>query len=296
MHMAYTTNPHLPRLRMKTANLVLRSRWSVRKAARYTGVHPGTVTKWVKKARILRGNTIPTCSSRPHSHPNSLDSRVVERIVAIRRKRGRCAEVVHQHMINEGYTVSVSSVKRTLERHLLIKKRSPWKRYHAPMERPYVVQPGDLVEIDTIHIGPHRPGRLYVYTLLDVFSRWAWAEVGFRINTHRSIVFVAGAHENAPFRFRTLQSDHGSEFSTYFTEHMNIRGWTHRHTRVRKPNDNAHIERFNRTIQEECLTKIPQTLKSYQKEISEYLHYYNYERLHLGLRLKTPMKCFQGID
>jgi len=25
-----------------------------------------------------------------------------------------------------------------------------------------------------------------------------------------------------------------------------------RHTRLGKPNDNAHIERFNRTIQEEC--------------------------------------------
>lgn len=25
-----------------------------------------------------------------------------------------------------------------------------------------------------------------------------------------------------------------------------------RHTRLGRPNDNAHIERFNRTIQEEC--------------------------------------------
>ncbi|HCU47457.1 TPA: hypothetical protein DIC39_00105, partial [Patescibacteria group bacterium] len=54
--------------------------------------------------------------------------------------------------------------------------------------------------------------------------------------------------------------------------------------------------RFNRTIQEECLNKIPQTLRVFRKEIPEYLHYYNTERLHLGLNLKTPIECVQAID
>ena len=156
------------------------------------------------------------------------------------------------------------------------------------MERPYVALPGDLVEVDTIHIGPHRPGRLYIYTLVDVYSRWAWATVALRINTRHSIRFVAAAQKLAPFRFSMIQSDHGQEFSTYFTENIQVTGVVHRHSRVRQPNDNAHLERFNRTIQEECLNRIPETLKSYQKEIPEYLHYYNNERLHLGLNLKTP--------
>ena len=38
--MSYTTNPYLPRLRMQTANLVIKDRWSVRQVARHTGVNP----------------------------------------------------------------------------------------------------------------------------------------------------------------------------------------------------------------------------------------------------------------
>lgn len=293
MYMAYTTNPYLPRLRKKTVDLVL-SGWSIRRAARHVDVEPSTVSRWVKKIGWANVLTIPTLSSRPHHHPHSLSQNVVEKIIDIRKERGRCAEVVHRQVSEAGYSVSLSSVKRTLDRLGYTKKRSPWKRYHTPMDRPYVALPGDLVELDTIHIGPYRPGRLYVYTLLDVFSRWAWAQAVLRINTHLSLRFVHEAQTQAQFGFSTLQSDHGQEFSTYFTENIQVRGVTHRHSRVRQPNDNAHLERFNRTIQEECLNIIPQTLKSYQKEIPEYIRYYNNERLHLGLGLKTPRQVLRS--
>ncbi|MCL5017528.1 MAG: integrase core domain-containing protein, partial [Patescibacteria group bacterium] len=70
----------------------------------------------------------------------------------------------------------------------------------------------------------------------------------------------------------------------------------HRHSRVRKPNDNAHIERFNRSIQEECLDKVISIPVEYRKAINEYLPYYNGRRLHLGINLKTPLECVQAID
>jgi len=60
-----------------------------------------------------------------------------------------------------------ASVKRTLERQGLIRKRSPWKRWHFEQERPLALKPGDLVQIDTIHL---IPGALYIYTLIDIFS------------------------------------------------------------------------------------------------------------------------------
>jgi len=276
----------------------VRKGWSKRKVARHIGVEHSTVIRWCKKAegwnRYIR--TIPTESSRPHSHPRELKQKIVNAIVEQRNKRGRCSEVVHQELKNKGVVVSLSSVKRTLDRYGLTKKRSPWKRYHAPMERPYVAYPGDLVEVDTIHIGSHRPGRLYIYTLVDVFSRWAWAEVVLRINTHRSLRFVNVAQSEAQFVFNTIQSDHGQEFSTWFTENIQVKGLVHRHSRVRQPNDNAHLERFNRTIQEECLNRIPETLKAYRKEIPDYLHYYNNERLHLGLGLTTPSRWCEAIE
>lgn len=123
------------------------------------------------------------------------------------------------------------------------------------------------------------------------FSRWARALVSERINTHRSLDFVKAAHLEFPFSFSMLQSDHGSEFSAYFSEQIKI---SHRHSRVRKPNDNAHLERFNRTPQDECLRSIPRDIQAYRDAIPEYLDYYNNERLHLGLEFKTPSQVLRS--
>ena len=173
-----------------------------------------------------------------------------------------------------------------------MKKNSPWKKLHLTSPRPNIVKPGDLVEVDTIHLGPTYEPRFYVYTLLDVFSRWAYAVASLRINTHESLKFVRTAQEMFPCRFQTLQSDHGSEFSKYFSQNIQIQ---HRHSRIRRPNDNAHVERFNRTIQEECFTRLPFDLKAYQKALPEYLDYYNSQRLHLGLELKTPSQLLRSL-
>lgn len=274
----------MPRVRMQAVLLVRQKGWSIRQTARHLGFHHTAVMRWLKKAsKITDGRmVIPTMSSRPYHHPNELSEEMVDKIIRFRLKHNRCAEVVHQEMLDAGYSISLSSIKRTLKRNYLIRKRSPWKRWHFTEERPLALKPGDLVQIDTLHV---IPGILYVYTLLDVFSRWAYAKVSQRINTHSSLVFVKLAQREFPHSFEVLQSDHGSEFSTYFSENIKI---NHRHSRVRRPNDNGHLERFNRTLKEECLDEIPKTLKAYQKTIPEYLSYYNNERLHLGLNLKTP--------
>jgi transposase InsO family protein len=272
------------------AVILVKKGWPIRKVARYLGFSHGAVIKWLKKApRDCRGKnaSIPTLPSRPRSHPNQLSPEKILAIVAQRKKRNRCAEIIHRQLQNQGMVVSLSSVKRTLKRQGLIRKRSPWKRWHFSEVRPEAISPGDLVQIDTIHfvIGKRR---FYVYTLIDLASRWAYAKVSLRINTWNSLKFVKEAESAAGFKFRMMQSDHGSEFSTWFTEHLGKMSITHRHIRVRKSNDNGHVERFNRTIQEECLNKVNYNLKSFQKAIVEYLPYYNNERLHLGINYLTP--------
>jgi len=291
--MAYSKNPYLPKVRMKAVNLVYQG-WTTRKVARYFGLGSGTVSKWMKKDNNWGLRPIPTLSSRPKSHPRQLKQEMVETIVRQRKERNRCAEVVHRELLNQGMVVSLSSVKRTLKRKGLIRKRSPWKRWHFSKPRPEALLAGDLVQIDTIHfvIGDKR---FYVYTLLDIVSRWAYAKVSLRINTYQSLKFVKEAVSSAGFSFKMIQSDHGSEFSTWFTEHLRKRGINHRHIRVRKNNDNGHIERFNRTLQEECLNKVSQNPRSFQEAINDYLPYYNNQRLHLGLNYLTPRECVQAI-
>jgi transposase InsO family protein len=64
-----------------------------------------------------------------------------------------------------------------------------------------------------------------------------------------------------------------------------------RHTRLGRPNDNAHIERFNRIVQEECLgsTIYYSTPTTHiQGKLDNYLFYYNFKRVHLSLQYRTP--------
>ena len=291
--MSYTKNPNLPRVRMKAVRLVLQG-WSTRKVGRYFGFGSSTISKWLKKDKHHGRVPIPTFSSRPKHHPLQLSEEKISAIVRQRLKHNRCAEIVHRELLNQGIVVSLSSVKRTLKRQGLIRKRSPWKRWHFAEARPEAVLAGDLVQIDTVHfvIGDRR---FYVYTLIDVASRWAYAKVSLRISAKRSLNFVKEALQHSGFSFKMMQSDYGSEFSAWFTEHLGKLGINHRHIRVRKSNDNGHIERFNRTLQEECLNKVNQNPKSFEEAINTYMPYYNGQRLHLGIKFKTPLECVQAI-
>ncbi|EKE10778.1 MAG: integrase catalytic region [uncultured bacterium] len=293
--MAYTTNPRLPRLRAKAVNMVHLEGKSVSEVARYFGYSKSAVSKWCKKTPISGAYEIPTESSRPHHHPRELSDEMVDAIISYKKKYKRCSDVVHQHLLNDGIKVSLNSVKRKLDYAGLIKKRSPWKRLHKPMERPEAAKPGDLVMVDTIHLMISEKKRIYVYTLIDVYSRWTYAWASDRINTRKSAEFLKRAQALADFKFNCIQSDNGSEFSQHFSERIKI---LHRHSRVRKPNDNSYVERFNRTLKEECLRILPTNVRIFNRALPAYLTYYNEERLHMGIEFKTPIsliKCFQAI-
>lgn len=279
----------MPRIRREAAALVYRG-WSTRKVARHFGYSQSTVVKWFKKSKEIGYGLIPTKSSRPKSHPKQLDKDIVRKIIKIRLKTKRTSEVVHQHLLNEGIKVSLNSVRRTIDRHGLMKKRSPWKRYHPHQERPYPLKQGDLVQLDTIHRMISEKKRLYVFTLIDVYSRCSYAKAYEKMSAARSVLFVKEAQKYLSFRFETLQSDHGPEFGKWFVERIQRQ---HRYTRIGKPNDNAHIERFNRTLQEECLDKLPNDVRTINRALKKYLRYYNYERLHLGISLRAPVQLLE---
>ena len=281
----YDTNPNLPRVRMVAVRLV-RSGMGIREVARHLGYTHGAVRRWIARADRLPSNSrlIPTISSRPHSHPRQLDNETVKAILECRAKHRRCAQVLQYFLARNGCDVSVSSVKRTLKRYNC-SRYSKWKKWHSYPPRPLPEKPGILVQMDTIQCFEHC---LYLYTALDVCSRYAFASVAQHANTHASIRALLKARESFPFGIGTLQTDHGSEFSRYFTKRCVFEGIAHRHSRVRTPTDNSHLERFNRTIQEECLSRVPDTLASYRNALVEYLHFYNCERPHMALGMKNP--------
>jgi putative transposase len=150
------------------------------------------------------------------------------------------------------------------------------------------------VQTDTVHlVNPLTKQRVYLYTLIDVYSRWAYVEYHEYINQQISYQFLKRGEAWAGFKFACVQADNGPEFGRWLSDTLKARGTTLRHSRVRKPNDNAFIERFNRTIQEECLRRRHPNPQTVQRELFEYLDYYNDHRLHLGLQCMAPASMLQ---
>jgi transposase InsO family protein len=296
--MSYSNNPLLPKARSWAVSLVVCDHLPLAVAARKAGVHRTTLWRWYKRWQTL-GYTgyikpLPTRSSRPHRFGHRLPQSVVDRIIYWRTRRGRCAAIVHAHCQREGTSVSLASVKRVLKR-LGYVVRPRWKRYRVPVARPLAQAPGTLVQTDTVHlINPFTKQRVYLYTLIDVYSRWAYVEYHDHISQRLSYQFLQRGQAWAGFPFGCVQADNGPEFGAWLKDMLASKGILLRHSRVRKPNDNAHIERFNRTIQEEGLLRKHPQPAIINQQLFDYLAYYNEERLHSSLQYRTPLEMLQS--
>jgi transposase-like protein len=320
--MAYSTNPNLPRARALALKLLLLQELPLQVVARKCGVHRSTVYRWKQKWLDMNASQqlenfnrphrsagksfrllscswlVPTLSSRPKYSPSAVPETIVQLVLSLRRLLKRCAEVVWFHLVNDnGVDVSLSSVRRILKRHQYISGRKKRVRPSNPI-RPIVTRPGELVQTDTIHyVDPYTKRRKYVYTVIDLHTRMTYAEIHNRIRPGIAATVVTKASEQFGFRFTLVQADNGPEYGHYFADTLARKGIATRHSRLHRPNDNAHIERFNRTIQEECLGRyldfrIPN--QHIQAKLNNYLAFYNTKRIHLSLQYRTPNQMLQS--
>lgn len=286
--MAYVTNPWIPKVRRQAVNDVVLGRLTQAQAARKYGVHRATIGKWIKRASTDKRKYIDTTPSRPHNHPNQLSSAVVERVLHVRKETNRCAPVLRALLQKDGVDVSLSSVERILRKHNLTRKKHQLKPPFAKIERPPVTAPGDLVELDTIHFIKSDYSRFFIYAAIDLYSRMGYAEFQPMLSAARSFRIIQNMKVYFTFPMSVLQTDNGAEFSEQLYWNLKTTGITLRHTRIGRPNDNAHIERFNRTLQEECFgSKLPNE-KHIQQQLQEYIAFYNFSRPHLALNCLTP--------
>ncbi len=321
--MAYSINPNLPRARALAMKLLFQEKLSLQVVANKCGVHRSTVYRWkikwleinehVELENNYRPNReagkqfrftavhwlIPTLSSRPQTSPNAIGGVIVQRILELRNTLKRCAEVVWYHLVHmEGIVVSLSSVRRILKRHHCFDGARKKRVRPDNPRRPHVTKPGELVETDTIHyICPITKTRRYVYTVIDIYTRMTYAEIHPRILPGLAANVILHARNEFGFEFTMVQSDNGPEFGRYFEQVLARHNMPVRHTRLGRPNDNAHIERFNRIIQEECLGNTityKTTTKHLQGKIYSYLEYYNFKRVHLSLQFRTPIEMLQS--
>lgn len=167
--------------------------------------------------------------------------------------------------------------------------------------------PGYLGAQDTYYVGNIKGvGRIYQQTFIDTYTRVAFAKVYDRKTALTAADLlndrVLPFFEQQELPLLRILTDRGTEYKGKPEHHeyelyLNIEGIEHSKTQVKHPQSNGICERLHRTIQEEFYAvafrrKLYETLDDLQKDLDEWMNYYNHERTHSGRYCygKTPMQ------
>ena len=163
-----------------------------------------------------------------------------------------------------------------------------------------VLYPGHLVAFDTIE--EHINGsRRYIITFEDIYTRFAFA---WATTSHASLAakeFFEYCVKVFPFAFSFVLTDNGSEFAKHFAAALKELHLTHYHTYPKTPKMNAHVERFNRTIQEEFANyhraELNADIPQFNRKLMDWLIWYNTERVHYAFRnLLSPVQFMLSLE
>ena len=155
-------------------------------------------------------------------------------------------------------------------------------------------QPGDLVQMDTVSVFTAGLKR-YIFTAIDVRTRFAFAYTYKANSSANGGDFINKFLQVAPFTVRRLQTDNGSEFASHFEECCTRHGLTHYFNYPKHPQSNGFLERFNRTVQEQCVNLYLDYIDEpddFNVKLMQYLIWYNTERPHRGIGCVPPLRYY----
>ena len=162
-----------------------------------------------------------------------------------------------------------------------------------------VEYPGHLVALDTIEKIIHG-SRRYIITFEDIYTRFSFA---WATTSHASLAakeFFDYCRFVFPFPFVFVLTDNGSEFKKHFSEELKRLHLTHYHTYPKTPKMNAHVERFNRTIQEEFVDYHTGSLLDvalFNRKLIDWLIWYNTDRVHHAFQNKlSPVQFMISLQ
>lgn len=169
--------------------------------------------------------------------------------------------------------------------------------------------PGYLGSQDTFYVGTLKGvGRVYQQTFVDTYSKVACC----KLYTTKTPITAADLlnervlplFEMHGMNILRMLTDRGTEYCGKVEQHdyelyLAINDIEHTKTKARHPQTNGICERFHRTILEEFYQvtfrkKIYSTLDELQKDLDDWLQYYNNDRTHQGKMCcgRTPMETF----
>jgi len=171
-------------------------------------------------------------------------------------------------------------------------ERQPAKKLRRKGLIPH--RPGDLVQMDTVHIFACGLKR-YLFTAIDVRTRFAFAYTYASNSSAHGSDFLDKFITVAPFPVERIQTDNGSEFQKHFVSACQDKGLVHFFNYPKHPQSNGHLERFNRTIQEQFTywhTDELDDSRVFNSKLMEYLLWYNTERPHRGIGKMPPLRYY----
>ena len=167
--------------------------------------------------------------------------------------------------------------------------------------------PGYLGSQDTFYVGNLKGvGRIYQQTFVDTYSKVAFA----KLYTTKTPITSADALNDKVLPFFNEQklpmlrilTDRGTEYCGRVEQHdyqlyLALNDIDHTKTKAMSPQTNGICERFHRTVLNEFYQptfrkKLYESLDELQKDLDEWINYYNNHRTHQGKMCcgRTPME------
>lgn len=261
-----------------------------------------TAAKWARRFAFEGFAGLHDRSSAPHRRPTRIAAEVEAEIERLRRER----RVARQ--IGTSLSLPRSTVGKVLRR-LGLPRLASLEPPPPPAVRYEHETPGDLVHIDIKKLARIvRPGHRvhgdrrtrtagagweYVYVCVDDASRAAFVQIRERESREDAAEFLKAAaadFASRGVRFARVMTDNGKVFRSFrFGGTLDSLGARQVFTRPYRPQTNGKAERFIRTMLGEWAYAYSyEHSQARRSALSGWLRYYNEERPHHALKLRTP--------
>lgn len=277
----------------------------VRQTARELGISPGTVINWRTRATstlsrlTIRENGLERKSTAPKSSLTRFSAAQQDAITILRKQTGHCAEKI---VTDLKLDCSHWAVHNFLKGKGLVaewgRRRRPFYQETTHMNVKNTTKPGYL-QMDVKYVTPELSGlthTCFLYAIIDIFSRFKQGIILPLLDQSYSIEAARKLIPQFPFKPVFIQTDNGLEFQERFhTCMLQELHLQHHHIHKSNPNENGVIERSFRTDEDEFFCFLPRrtkrahTMEELNDQYQQFLHFYNYDRYHLSLKLKGQM-------
>jgi transposase InsO family protein len=276
---------------------------------RYFGISRKTFYKWLKRFNTRYLQSLEDKTRKPHKYRTSrLFFEYGGLIKQIRTEHPTWSKYKIGAVIRQnGGKISDGSIGNILKKRGLIDRRITKKRKRARMRNINkiriknaeidILQPGDLMQMDTKEVNVPGAGKYIQFTAIDCFSRKRVLKGYGRKTAFCGKDFLLAVIKELPFQIKAILTDNGSEFMAEFDEACKAQNITHYWTDADSPNQNAFVESSHCIDQKEFyeIQFIPVGLANFNNVLREWQHVYNYVRPHGSLKFLSPDKFLESV-